>query len=304
MEVFDTSFQRKLIAERYDLRKLISALNAKNRRKLENERKAIAAAYEGRGRPKNPRPISKDDQAKEIQYLAELEVLDAALHDEVIAAPQLLEKCLLELTKKSTPYKDGRAKTYRRCRDKKIEGLLARLPNGRQSNSIRRQPWQEEEVRRYLQLVLVRNIEAALEFRRFPRNTSEYRRKLLDLKSSAAAAQRLLHSHHLSSRDILIRRAETIIYEPGLLAAGIVTAETKLAWKLAVTELVEELKLRFCEPSSKSEAHAKGGTRTEADARLEDIKIRPYGFAPSNDGGLAKRDAWFDAGVDAGVVCA
>jgi hypothetical protein len=252
MAVFDPALHRDLLFERDRLSELLDRINHKNRVKIEGEAKALAAAYKGHGRPRRPRRVSQEDQARQIQYRAQLDVIDTALQSEAMASPQLFEKCLLELLRAQISYRGPRARAYRRWRDRKIESLLGRLTIGKQTISTR-QPWCEEKVRQHLETMLKLRKEAVLQLERFPLEGPEYRGKLSDAQAAVHAVERFLYSQHLASRALFIRRADIIAYEPGPLEGVIVTADAKRAWQLAVTELVEHLKLMFLEPPRSAE---------------------------------------------------
>jgi hypothetical protein len=95
MDIFDTPLHRWLLEEQTRILGLISTLNAKNRRKIENERKALEVLRKGRGRLKNPRPISLDDQARLIQYQAELKVVDIVEDVAAMSTPEAFKRRLL-----------------------------------------------------------------------------------------------------------------------------------------------------------------------------------------------------------------
>jgi hypothetical protein len=247
MGVFDFTLYRELCRQKDHLIDLIDAINAKNMQKMQDAKKALNAAYRGRGRPTKVPRISREDQARQLKYDAELEVLNAALGGEAMMAPHLLRQRLNEVAQKKLPYEDeGRARTYRKYRDRKIECLLGLLPHEPKPRPPV-QPWDEDNIRAYLEGLRDRNRHAVAELNKFPRDTPLYRRELVQAEAGVAVIERFIWSQHLASRDVFLRRAKTLEYEPGRVLSGAVSEEAKTAWKAALAEVVCDLKARYTE---------------------------------------------------------
>lgn len=244
MDVFDIPLHRWLLGEQARLLGLISALNAKNRRKIENEKKMFQVRRKGRGRPKNPRTVSLDDQARLIQYEAELKVVDVVQDEAAMSAREAFKRRLLAIAKGRCPYSDrGRSNIYKKARDKKVQQLLGKLPLIRPPIRFIK-PWNEQDVRDFLErLFAICKIKLAnLQFG--PRDTPGYRYELMGAEATIEVVERFLYSNHLGSRALFLRRAGIIAEEPN---ASFATEERKGAWKWAVNNLMEDLTSRYFE---------------------------------------------------------
>lgn len=272
MVIFDFTLYRELCRQKDHLIDLIDAINAKNMQKMQDAKKALNAAYKGRGRPRKIPRISREDQARQLKYDAELEVINAALKGDAMVAPHLLRQRLNEVTLKEPPYEDeGRARAYRKHRDRKIECVLGWLPDEPKPSPVV-QPWDEDNIRAYLEGLRDRNKHTVAELKRFPRETPMYRRDLAQAEASVAVVERFMWSQHLASRDVFLRRAKIFEYEPGRVLGGAVAEEAKTAWKAALAELVCDLKARYTEKKDKREV-VRAGCLPERSERGVTIRI-------------------------------
>jgi hypothetical protein len=247
MAAFDTAFHSQLLNDRFQLLELIDAIDDKNRRKVEDAAAALRRSRKGRGRPRKPRPISQEDQARRLQYQAELEVVYAALNPQALTTPNELKKSLRILAAKKITYRQpSQLRAYRRYRDRKIERLLALLPG--ETQPLRRSasmPWKEELVRTYLFVLRGRHRFQVNELEIFPRDTPEYRRQVDEAKARLAVVERFLSSDHLSTREVFLWRAPIIGDVPDIPARVNSAADFRDYWKLTIVELIADLSSRY-----------------------------------------------------------
>ncbi|HEV2563387.1 MAG TPA: hypothetical protein VGT78_14720 [Rhizomicrobium sp.] len=250
MKSWSCSDAQELRRQRGRLVALVEKIDEKNLgkqirdTKLLKRRKNRVLKNNGRGRPALKQdPPSQEDEARRLQYTAEIALLEEMLGSDFDSTDDMLH-WLSERKKQGAELAQDDPAGWR-IQDRKIDRLLGQFGMKPVSVSPGRKPWNKNLVRE--RITILRDFKRAQisVYARLPVRTLAEQDEQDRERASYAVLDRFCTSNHLETAEIFLRRA-------GLIRMDVVAPKDandpecyKAAWRKAVDSLIAELKSSF-----------------------------------------------------------
>ena len=236
---------RQLVCQRRRVVKLLVALDVKNWKKqcqntqLEKRRRYYTPKNNGRGRPaKTFKRPSKEDEARRIQYKAEIALVDEAIACETVDVGSLVDWLAVLRDEK------GEGEAWR-ARQRKIERLLAKFGEKPAKTPVTERKWNPNEVRNYVTLLRDRQMGWVKAFDRLPVSTVGEQNNEDAARAKLAVLDRFCTSHHLATADAFRSSATVIRMEVNCVGKPHHREAYRQAWFQAFDEFVQSLTTRY-----------------------------------------------------------
>lgn len=237
--------QRELAGQRGRVVDLLEALDVKNWDKqcqntqLEKRRRYYTPKNNGRGRPaKTFKLPSKKDEARRIQYVAEIALLDGAIARETVDVGSLVDWLAVLRDEK------GEDAAWR-PRQRKIRQLLAQFGEKPAKPPVTERKWNHNEVRNYVTLLRDRQMGWVKAFDRLSVSTVGEQDKEDAARAKLAVLERFSTSHHLATADLFRWRAHLIRMDVIYVGKPHDRGVYREAWFNQVDEIVNTLISRY-----------------------------------------------------------
>jgi hypothetical protein len=237
--------RRELARQRGCVVALLEALDVKNWKKqyqnaqLEKRRRYYTPKNNGRGRPaKKWQSVSKEDEARRVQYEAEIVLLDELIACDASDTGKLVDWLTLLKDEK------GEGAAWR-ARQRKIGRLLAGFGEKPPKVPVTERKWNHNEVRDYLTLLRDRRRARVKAFDRLPVSTVGEQDKEDAERATLAVLERFCASHHLATADVFRLRAPLIRMEVHCVGKPHHREAYRQAWFQAFDGFVETLTTRY-----------------------------------------------------------
>jgi len=237
--------QRELARQRGRVLDLLEALDVKNCNKqrqntlLEKRRRYYTPKNNRRGRPaKTFKLPSKEDEARRIQYKAEIALLDEAIACETVDVGSLVDWLAVLRDEK------GEGEAWR-ARQRKIARLLAQFGEKPAKPPVAERKWNHNEVRNYVALLRDRQMGRVKAFDRLAVSTVGEQDEEDAERAKLAALERFCTSHHLATAKLFRWRADLIRMDVICVGKPNDREVYREAWFHVVDEIVNTLISRY-----------------------------------------------------------
>ncbi len=225
---------------------LLDALDEKNLGKqqhnaaLEKRRRYYQPKKNGRGRPaRKLQLVSNEDEARRVQYVAEIALLDEAVEFNPANADRFLDWLAILKDEKGED-EDWRA------RQRKIERLMDQFRDKPMKAIATRRIWDPDDIHDYVTILHERQRGRVQIFAHLPVCTPAQQDEEDGERAELAALERLASSNHFATPDLFRSRAHMIrsdvVWCKDLHDRDVYRA----AWFQAIDEIVGAVMDRFC----------------------------------------------------------